>query len=116
MGRDFPDFPVPAGRPAASTETGSARDAPEDPMLKGFTKYIDRWSGSVIVLTVVLFVLALFLHGFTHDLLLEAGVLLVSAKLVIMAHKNSVLGEELHASLDEIKAALRQSQESRSGK
>lgn len=80
-------------------------------MLKGMVKYVDPWSGTVIALTVVLFVLALFLHGFTHDLLLEAGVLLVSAKLVIMSHKNSVLGEELRASLDEIKSALGRLQE-----
>ncbi len=75
-------------------------------MLNRIVKYLDPWSAAVIVLTLALFVLALFLRGFTHDLLLEAGVLLVSAKLVIMAHKNSVLGEELHASLDEIKQAL----------
>jgi hypothetical protein len=75
-------------------------------MFKRMTKYLDRWSASVIVLTVILFVLALFLHGLTHDLLLEGGVILVSAKLVIMAHKNSVLGEQLHESLDEIKESL----------
>jgi len=75
-------------------------------MLRGMIKYVDRWSGTVIALTMILFILALFLHGFTHDLLLEAGVLLVSAKLVIMAHKSSVLGEQLHESLDEIKRTL----------
>lgn len=75
-------------------------------MLRDMIKYVDRWSGTVLALTVILFILALFLHGFTHDLLLEAGVLLVSAKLVIMAHKNSVLGEQLHESLDEIKKTL----------
>jgi hypothetical protein len=75
-------------------------------MLKRITKYLDRWSAAVIALTVLLFGLALFLHGLTHDLLLEGGVLLVSAKLVIMSHKNSVLGEHLQQSLDEIKDAL----------
>lgn len=47
-------------------------------------KYI---SALVILLTFVLFVLALFTKGLTHDLLLEAGVFLVSAKLIIMAYK-----------------------------
>ncbi len=47
-------------------------------------KYI---SALVIILTFVLFVLALFTKGLTHDLLLEAGVFLVSAKLIIMAYK-----------------------------
>jgi hypothetical protein len=80
-------------------------------MLRRMTQYLDRWSAAVIVLTVLLFGLALFLHGLTHDLLLEGGVLLVSAKLVIMSHKNSVLGEQLHVSLDEIKDALRRLRE-----
>jgi hypothetical protein len=75
-------------------------------MLKHITRYLDRWSAAVIALTVLLFGLALFLHGLTHDLLLEGGVLLVPAKLVIMSHKNGVLGEHLQQSLDEIKDAL----------
>lgn len=47
-------------------------------------KYI---SALVIILTFVLFVLALFTKGLTHDMLLEAGVFLVSAKLIIMTYK-----------------------------
>jgi hypothetical protein len=82
-------------------------------MLKRVTRYLDRWSAAVIALTVLLFGLALFLHGLTHDLLLEGGVLLVSAKLVIMSHKNSVLGEHLQQSLDEIKNALSRLHETR---
>lgn len=76
-------------------------------MGKPMARYVDFWSGLVIVLTVVLFGLALFLHGFTHDLLLESGVLLVSAKLVIMSHKNSLVWQQLQKNLDEIKALLR---------
>lgn len=81
-------------------------------MFKRMTIYFDRWSAAVIVLTVILFALALFLHGLTHDLLLEGGVLLVSAKLVIMSYKNSVLGEHLQQSLDEIKDSLSRLHES----
>lgn len=84
-------------------------------MLIAIVKYIDPWSGAVIALTVALFALALFLHGFTHDLLLEAGVLLVSAKLVIMSHKNSVLAEELRAGLNDIKQVLARLPGPRSG-
>ncbi|HEY6307632.1 MAG TPA: hypothetical protein VI488_14360 [Candidatus Angelobacter sp.] len=80
-------------------------------MLRNFAKYLDPWSAMVISLTLILFTVALFLHGMTHDLLLEAGVLLVSAKLVIMSHKNSILGEQLHQSLDEIKRMLRRVEE-----
>jgi hypothetical protein len=45
----------------------------------------------VIALTLILFVVALLIKGFTHDLLLEADVFLVSVKLILMSHKNSVL-------------------------
>lgn len=47
-------------------------------------KYI---SALVIILTFVFFVLALFTKGLTHDMLLEAGVFLVSVKLILMADK-----------------------------
>ena len=32
----------------------------------------------------------LFLKGFTHDLLLEAGVFLVSVKLILMSYRSSL--------------------------
>jgi hypothetical protein len=44
----------------------------------------------VIALTLLLFVIALFVKGFTHDMLLECGVFLVSVKLIVMSHKNGV--------------------------
>jgi hypothetical protein len=50
-------------------------------------KPYDLASLVVVLLTFVLFVLALFTKGFTHDLLLEAGVFLVSVKLIIMSAK-----------------------------
>ncbi len=53
-------------------------------------KHFDKGSLIVIAVTFILFVSALFFTGFTHDLLLEAGVFLVSVKLIIMAHKASV--------------------------
>lgn len=85
-------------------------------MLKDVLKYLDPWSAWVIGLTVVLFILALFVRGFTHDLFLEVGVLLVSAKLVIMSYKNSVLGEHMSQSLDEIKNVLARSLEPPGGR
>ena len=54
-------------------------------------KRFDLWSIVVIALTLVLFIVALFLKGLTHDLLLEAGVFLVSVKLIMMSHKSSVI-------------------------
>ena len=62
----------------------------------------DPWAAAVIVITFVLFFIALFHKGFTHDILLEAGVLLVSIKLIMMSHKNSLMEQELHKKLDEL--------------
>jgi hypothetical protein len=52
-------------------------------------KLSDPWSDLVIVLTLGIFILAPFLKGFTHELLLEAAVFLVSVELIIMASKNT---------------------------
>ena len=60
----------------------------------------------VIFVTVVLFAMALFTKGFTHDLLLEAGVLLVSIKLIVMADNNSVSNKEITKALRDIKTML----------
>ena len=59
------------------------------------SNHFDLGSLVVIVITFILFVLALFTKGLTHDLLLEAGVFLVSVKLILMAYKNSVSSKEL---------------------
>jgi hypothetical protein len=75
-------------------------------MTQGNTKYLDSWSAVIIAMTLVLFVAALFLKGLTHDLFLEGGVFLVSAKLVIMAYKSNLLGERLEQRLDQIQETL----------
>ena len=54
-------------------------------------KHFDPGSLIVIIVTFVLFGSALFTKGFTHDLLLEAGVLMVSIKLIMMSYKHSTL-------------------------
>ena len=69
-------------------------------------KHFDRGSLLVIVITFVLFVMALFYTGITHDLLLEAGVFLVSVKLIIMAYKASVSSKKIESELQEIKKML----------
>ncbi len=75
-------------------------------MDKSRFRHLDPWSLTIIVLTFVLFTAALFYKGFTHDILLEAGVFLVSLKLILMGHKNSVLGETLTKRLDRIQESL----------
>ena len=69
-------------------------------------KHFDVWSWLVIAITLALFVVALFEKGLSHDLLLEAGVFLVSAKLILMTYKNGVATDTLQEKLDVIHAAV----------
>jgi hypothetical protein len=59
-------------------------------MPKSVWTYLDPVSLVVIALTLLLFVIALFVKRFAHDMLLECGVFLVSVKLIVMSHKNGV--------------------------
>ncbi len=79
-------------------------------MLGSLHKHFDPWSLVVIVLTLVLFVVALFIKGITHELLLETGVFLVSLKLILMSHKNSVLAQQTEERLEVIADLLRSRQ------
>jgi hypothetical protein len=69
-------------------------------------KSSDPWSVVVIVLTVGLFLTALFVKGFTHALFLEAGVLLVSIKLILMAQRIAKTEESLERHLMRIEELL----------
>jgi hypothetical protein len=69
-------------------------------------KRFDTWSAIVVILTVVLFTTALFVKGFTHDLFVEAGVLLVSIKLILMAQTNARTEENLERRLLRIEELL----------
>ena len=70
-------------------------------------KHFDLWSIGVIFLTLILFAVALVQKGLTHDLLLEAGVFLVSAKLVLMSYKTSVATVTLQRRVDEVLEVVR---------
>lgn len=70
-------------------------------------KNVDAGSVVVVVLTAVLFAIALFVKGFTHDLLLEAGVLLVSIKLILLTYKSQSNYRDVKEDLAEIKEILR---------
>jgi len=72
------------------------------------TRYFDKGTIFVIIVTGLLFIVALFVKGFTHGLLLEAGVLMVSVKLIMMAYRNSINNEELKKELHEIKTLLKE--------
>ncbi len=71
-------------------------------------KHFDTGSMIVIIITFVLFILALFSKGLTHDLLLESGVFLVSVKLIMMARANSIYLNRLEKELKEIKETLKE--------
>ncbi len=75
-------------------------------MFKKLVGYHDPWSITVIAVTFLLFLIALFMKGLTHDLLLESGVFLVSLKLIMMSHKQSALSEAMEHRLDEIRDLL----------
>ena len=66
----------------------------------------DPWTLVVMMVTLLLFIGALITKGLTHDLLLEAGVFLVSVKLMIMAYKNRVTADAIQNQLQEIKVMI----------
>ncbi len=74
------------------------------------SKHFAKGSLIIIVITFILFAIALFTKGFTHDLLLEAGVFLVSIKLIVMGYKNSVATKEIASELRDIKVALKENE------
>ncbi len=65
-------------------------------------RHFDFGSIIVILVTLGLFVAALFLKGFTHDLLLESAVFLVSVKLIIGSYKNGVMSDDIKMKLENI--------------
>lgn len=78
---------------------------------KRMNEHFDIWSVVVITVTFILFSAALFTEGFTHDLLLEAGIFLVSVKLIIMAYKSSVASKQIREELREIRRMLEKKKE-----
>ena len=78
-------------------------------------KSSDPWSIIIIILTVALFVLALFVKGFTKGLLVECGVLMVSIKLILMAKKTAEIEENLERRLDRIEKLLARERDEKAG-
>lgn len=69
-------------------------------------KYLSTTDIVVILITTILFIVALFVKGLTQDLLLEAGVLLVSIKIIMMNYKNAQTNKIVLKELGEIKEVL----------
>jgi hypothetical protein len=74
--------------------------------MESIRRHTDPWSAVVVLVTLVLFLVALFTKGLTHDLLLEAGVFLVSVKLIIMGYKQAISSASLHDELADVRATL----------
>ena len=68
--------------------------------------HLDTPTWTILVITLILFGVALFVKGFSHDLLLEGAVFLVSVKLVLITYKTSVRAEILVSRLDNLKTCL----------
>jgi predicted DNA-binding transcriptional regulator len=78
-------------------------------------KSSDPWSIVIIVLTIALFILALFVKGFTKGLLVECGVLMVSIKLILMAKKTAEIEQNLEQRLDRIEKLLSARRDEKAG-
>ena len=66
-------------------------------------KHFDTSTLLIIFLTLLLFIFAWFTTGYSHSLMLEAGVLLVSLKLIMMSYNLSKLNRQILTELNEIK-------------
>lgn len=67
----------------------------------------DIFSILTLLTTLILFILALFAKGFTHDLLLEAGVFLVSVKLMITTSKLMSYDDLIVKKLDHLESLIK---------
>lgn len=76
--------------------------------MSDITRHLDLGSRLVIVVTFALFAVALFVKGLGHDILLEAGVFLVSVKLILMTYKSGLATKELTERLARIERTLGQ--------
>jgi hypothetical protein len=75
------------------------------------SNHSDIGSSIIIAITFGLFAAALLTKGFTHDLLLEAGVFLVSVKLIVMAYKNAMASKTIMKELHAIKEIVGKSED-----
>ena len=58
-------------------------------------KYLFTADLVVIIITLVFFIVALFVNGLTQDLLLVAGVLLISGKIIMMNYSNKQINMQV---------------------
>lgn len=76
---------------------------------------LDTGSLVVAAITLALFAAALAIKGLGHEILLEAGVFLVSVKLLMMVHKEDLTAEQIKERLDRLEALLRRIEDELAG-
>ena len=69
-------------------------------------RHLDAASVLTIIVTFLLFGMALVATGFTHDLLLEAGVFLVSVKLILAGYRGRLDSDALLKRLTSLETTL----------
>lgn len=60
----------------------------------------------IIVITVGLFIAAIFTKRLTHDIFLETGVLLISIKIILLSYKNNAIIKNIQKKLDDMNTLL----------
>jgi hypothetical protein len=70
-------------------------------------KQLDAGSLLIISITLALFMVAIFVKGIGHDLLLESGVFLVSVKLILLSYENKVESKAIRDKLDAIEGKIK---------
>ncbi len=60
----------------------------------------------IILITIGLFAAALFTKGLTHDIFLEAGVLLISIKIILLSCRNNAIVKNIQKQLDNMNSLL----------
>ncbi|MFQ5715125.1 MAG: hypothetical protein ACE5GU_13945 [Candidatus Scalinduaceae bacterium] len=60
----------------------------------------------IILITVGLFVAAIFTKGITHDIFLEAGVLLISIKIILLTYRSNTIVKKMQKQLDSMNSLL----------
>jgi hypothetical protein len=75
--------------------------------MKKYFESLDNGSLFIMSLTFVLFLVAIFTKGFTHDILLETAVFLVSLKLIISTYKLSLASNKIQETIDETNELLK---------
>ncbi len=61
---------------------------------------------AVVLITLALFIVAVFTTGITHDIFLEAAVFLVFVKLIVLANRTSSITKNTLKQLEGIKSLL----------